>query len=344
MPSIANMPVAGSVVILVIATLFVLALVLLFYVSFRYRLLAARAQGNPDSDELPRLHNRLRIAYSAAYEKYGQDVNTPAIITDVIGQRLGGLLLCERFLNNAVSLFVTLGLFGTFLGLSLSVSSLTELISYSNSSEWLSVLDSVGGGLMSALSGMGVAFYTSLVGAGCSIALTILRTILNPQAEREKLETRLELWLDTEIAPTLATDAAVDDAGLVKRMLDALDKTTGEIKLALFSAAQGYAGATKASADVLVKAMRENQNTLDRFDQTVTVFNDGVHDFAEVDYNLRGSVERMDLAVRDLSNALREINRRMGGGRRGDSTPAEERDAEGGWRRDERRAGPGGET
>jgi hypothetical protein len=32
-----------------------------------------------------------------------------------------------------------------------------------------------------------------------------------------------------------------------------------------------------------------------------------------VDYNLRGSVERMDLAVRDLSGAMREINRRMGG-------------------------------
>ena len=34
---------------------------------------------------------------------------------------------------------------------------------------------------------------------------------------------------------------------------------------------------------------------------------------ATVDYNLRGSVERMDLAVRDLSSALREISRRAGG-------------------------------
>ena len=42
-------------------------------------------------------------------------------------------------------------------------------------------------------------------------------------------------------------------------------------------------------------------------------FSDGIHDFAEVDYNLRGSVERMDLCVRDLSGAMREINRRMGG-------------------------------
>ena len=51
------------------------------------------------------------------------------------------------------------------------------------------------------------------------------------------------------------------------------------------------------------------------FDKSLETFNAGVHDFSEVDYNLRGSVERMDLAVRDLANAMREINRRMDGER-----------------------------
>ena len=310
-----NMPAAGQIVIVVIAALFALALILLIYVCLRYKVLAILSSGAP-AEKANGFHAALLGEYAAAYQKYGQDVNTPAIISDVIGSRLSGLLLCERFLNNAVSLFVTLGLFGTFLGLSLSVASLTELIGFSNSSEWLSVLDSVGGGLLSALSGMGVAFYTSLVGAGCSILLTILRTILNPQARREKLETRLELWLDTEVAPTLATEGQVDDAGLVKRMIDAMNAAAGEVKLALFSAAQGYAGATKASSDALVRTLGETRDALSGFGETVEVFNNGVHDFAEVDYNLRGSVERMDLAVRDLANALREVNRRMGGSER----------------------------
>ena len=314
MRAIGNMHAVGFAVIVVIAALFLLALVLLFAVCHRYRSLARQASGKPAEAE--GFVAVVLREYSAAYRTYGQNVNTPAVISDAIGARLSGLLLCERFLNNAVSLFVTLGLFGTFLGLSLSVTSLTELISLSNSSEWLSVLDSVGGGLMSALSGMGVAFYTSLVGAGCSIVLTILRTVFNPQAEREKLETRLELWLDTEIAPGLATEGAQDDAGLVRSMIGALNKAVEEIRLSLFSAAQGYAGATKASAEALVKAMKENRETMERFDETVGVFNAGVHDFSEVDYNLRGSVERMDLAVRDLANALREIDRRMAGGTR----------------------------
>ena len=289
MNMIKNMPASGVIVISIIAILFVLAVILLFYVRLRYRLLEGKASGT--SQESRGFRSALLSEYTAAYKQFGQNVNTPAIITDVVSARLGGLLLCERFLNNAVSLFVTLGLFGTFLGLSMSVTSLTELIGYSNTSEWLSVLDSVGEGLMSALSGMGVAFYTSLAGAGASILLTILRTILSPQAARERLETRLELWLDNEIAPTVSTDVAVDDADLVRT----------------------YAASTQNSSAVFARAIQEQKEHLQHFDGALDKFNDGVHDFSEVDYNLRGSVERMDLAVRDLAAALREINRRMGG-------------------------------
>ncbi|MBR1659273.1 MAG: MotA/TolQ/ExbB proton channel family protein [Oscillospiraceae bacterium] len=311
MDVIRSMPPAGFIVIVVILCLFVLAVVLLAHLYIRYKYLAAKASGEPARPGS--FGGAVLAEYAAAYKKYGQDVNTPAIITEAIGSHLGGLLLCERFLNNAVSLFVTLGLFGTFLGLSLSVASLTELISLSNSSEWLSILDSVGGGLMSALSGMGVAFYTSLVGAGCSIILTILRTVLNPQTQRERLETRLELWLDTEIAPNLATDAARDEAGLVKLMVRSLENAVTDVREALFKAADSYGDATRASSAAISAASAEGRQILDTFNGTIGRFNDGIHDFAEVDYNLRGSVERMDLAVRDLANAFREISRRMEG-------------------------------
>ncbi|MBQ9662345.1 MAG: hypothetical protein IJV40_04240 [Oscillospiraceae bacterium] len=306
-----NMPVTGVMVIAVIAVLFILAVILLFYVRIRYSFLEGKARGN--NLEVRGFRSALLKEYTAAYKQYGQDVNTPAIISDVVGSRLSGLLLCERFLNNAVSLFVTLGLFGTFLGLSMSVSSLTELIGLSNTSEWLSVLDSVGGGLMSALSGMGVAFYTSLFGAGCSILLTILRTILSPQAAREQMETRLELWLDMEIAPTLSTEASKDDADLVNRLIDALNGSVSEIRTSLRAAAESYTMNTQAASNVYAKAISEQKEHLKHFDGALEKFNNGVHDFSEVDYNLRGSVERMDLAVRDLATALRELNRRMGG-------------------------------
>ena len=296
-----SLPAAGFVVIVVIALLFVLAVVLLLLVCARYRRLSGIGHSKDDGG----FRGVLLKEYTAAYQKYGQDVNTPAIISDVIGVRLSAMLLCERFLNNAVSLFVTLGLFGTFLRLSLSVTSLTNLISLSNTDQWLNVLDSVGGGLMSSLSGMGVAFYTSLVGAGCSIILTILRTILNPQAEREKLETKLELWLDTEVAPQLASENATDDVGLVRQMIGALNATSNSIQSTLCDA-----------SEALLRTSAQNRETMEQFDQTVGRFNSGVHEFSEVDYNLRGSVERLDLAVRDFSGILREITRRLEGSKK----------------------------
>ena len=293
MSKLSGMPVVGLVVIAVIFALFALSVFLLLITSARYKHLASMVTGSVDKEN--GFMRFLVSDFADAYKKYGQNVNTPAIISNGISTKLSGLLLCERFLNNAVSLFVTLGLFGTFLGLSLSVSSLTELISYSNTSEWLSVLDSVGGGLMSALSGMGVAFYTSLVGAGCSIVLTVLRSVLSPQAQRELLEARLELWLDHTVAPKLPTDAAQDDSELVNRLVKAMETSAAEIEKSL-----------KDTTNDLKRSILASRELLDGFDKTVEGFNSGVRDFSEFNYNLRGTVERMDVAMRDVVSAMRE--------------------------------------
>ena len=242
MSKLSAMPPVGLVVIVAIVSLFVLALLVLFITYARYSRLASLV-GN-----LKRENSFLRFVvndFADAYKRHGSDVNTPAIIANGVSTKLGGSLLCERFLNNAVSLFVTLGLFGTFLGLSLSVSSLTELLG-SNTSEWLNVLDSVGGGLMSALSGMGVAFYTSLVGVACSILLTVLRSIFSVQNAREKMETRLELWLDHDVAPTLPTDAPKDDAELVHQLVLALDRSTDNMSQILTDATEDLKSAVRS--------------------------------------------------------------------------------------------------
>ena len=294
MSKLSAMPPVGLVVIVVIVSLFALSLIVLFAAYARYSRLASLVGNvNRESGFLRYTVNR----YADAYKRHGRDVNTPAVITDAVNTRLGGSLLCERFLNNAVSLFVTLGLFGTFLGLSLSVSSLTELLG-TNTGEWLSVMDSVGGGLMSALSGMGVAFYTSLVGVACSILLTVLRAIFSVQGAREKMETRLELWLDHEVAPTLPTEAPKDNADLVHQMILALDRSADNMDQTLTDA-----------TNELKTAINMSRTPIAAMNKTVESFNSGVRDFSEFNYNLRGTVERMDVTVRDLVAGLREVSR-----------------------------------
>jgi len=288
------MPPVGLMVIVVILSLFALSLIVLFVTYARYSRLASLVGNlNRESDFLRYTVN----TFADAYKRHGRDVNTPAIIADAVRSRMAGSLLCERYLNNAVSLFVTLGLFGTFLGLSLSVSSLTELLG-TNTSEWLTVLDDVGSGLMSALSGMGVAFYTSLVGVACSILLTVLRAIFSVQNAREKLETRLELWLDHDVAPTLPTEAPKDNADLVHQMVLALDRSADSMDQTLMNATNELKSAISAS-----------RTPIAAMNKTVESFNNGVRDFSEFNYNLRGTVERMDVTVRDLVGGLREVSR-----------------------------------
>lgn len=291
-----GMPTVGTVVIAVIAALFVLAVILLFAVCARYSALSRMVKGSPSPNNA--FMRAVVNEYAAAYKRYGSDVNTPAIISNAVATKLGGSLFCERFLNNAVSLFVTLGLFGTFLGLSLSVASLTELLSFSNTSEWLSVLDSVGSGLMSALSGMGVAFYTSLVGVACSILLTVLRAIFNPESLRHKLETQVELWLDHTVSPTLSTGAAKDEVELVHQMIDALNEAANAMDRTLHEASAAWQ-----------QTMDAGRGHLSAFHKTVNNFNEGVRDFEEFHYNLSGTVERLDVAIRDMVSATRQVSR-----------------------------------
>ena len=292
---LSDMHPASVVVIAIILALFAVAVVMLFAVCAVYRRQSKLAAAG-DIYRSHMLHDALDD-YTAAYRTFGEETNTPAIIGSAIRSHLGFPLFCERFLNSAVSLFVTLGLLGTFLGLSMSVSSLTKLLGSSSGAEWQIVLGSVGDGLMSALSGMGVAFYTSLFGVGCSIILTILRTIFNPESIRQELENEMELWLDHRTAPRLNTDRVKDDSEMVKRMIGGMNNAAGTMDATL-----------RESTEALLRSM-------DGFSATVDSFNKGVRDFSEFDYNLRGTVERMDVAVRELASAIRRVTH---GSERGD--------------------------
>lgn len=304
-----NLAPAGAIVIAVILILFVLAVIMLIATYLRYRLLQ-RDMGAADGGRSA-FSASLKEDFCLAYRRYGQGTNTPAIINNAVATRLGKTLFCERFMNNAVSLFVTLGLFGTFLGLALSVSSLTQLISLSSSEEWLSILDSVGGGLVSALSGMGVAFYTSLVGVACSIVFTLLRAAFNPQAQREQLETAAELWLDHVVAPQETTDVAFDDESRLLQLKDELRLHAAAVEQTLNNCTLQMEQVLNATTKSLGDMITYSKEPLSVFYNTVSTFNENVRDFSEFNYDLRGNIERMDVAFRDLGTTLNKTNRTM---------------------------------
>ena len=159
--------------------------------------------------------------------------------------------------------------------------------------------------LVSALSGMGVAFYTSLVGVACAILFTLLRTVFNPQAEREKLETLIELWLDHTVSPTLQTTYAADDTERLLQLTNDLRAYTETVRSAINGATAAMDKTLRETTDSLGQMIEYSKEPLTVFYDTVNTFGQNVRDFSEINYDLRGSIERMDVTVRDLSSALR---------------------------------------
>ena len=64
-------------------------------------------------------------------------------------------------------------------------------------------------------------------------------------------------------------------------------------------------GAAKGLHD----SIEYSKEPLGIFYETVHLFNDNVRDFSSINYDLRGSIERMDLAVRDFGSALHQAER-----------------------------------
>ena len=103
MEAIRNMHPVSIIVILVILSLFALAVVMLLAVCGAYRRQASLAAMG-DTVRSRMLHTAWKN-FSSAYKTFGQDTNTPAIITGAISSRMSIALFCERFLNNAVFYF-----------------------------------------------------------------------------------------------------------------------------------------------------------------------------------------------------------------------------------------------
>ena len=103
----------------------------------------------------------------------------------------------------------------------------------------------------------------------------------------------MEIWLDQSVAPTLPTRAAQNDVDALNLMIDGLNS------------------ASESMQNSLNEATSSLKSSLVGFNKTVTGFNEGVRDFSEFNYALQGTVERLDVAIRDFGNAVRGVTNRV---------------------------------
>ncbi len=150
---------------------------------------------NQQSVNKPKFIGYLESRFADASSKL-EHVNTGALIDQVYSrQRLLGLVSYEQieyFCRILPNLLVSFGLLGTFIGITINLTSLSQTVSDTNATDVSSLLKE----LQVPLQGMGIAFTTSLVAIFFSAVVTSVNFIFNTSLAKSRLISLLEDYLD----------------------------------------------------------------------------------------------------------------------------------------------------
>ncbi|SES99732.1 hypothetical protein SAMN05660297_01141 [Natronincola peptidivorans] len=265
------------------------------------------------------IFNSIINDYNNAMQGSFRDINTQAIIERNFNSEFRSFNLTERFIKNAVSLMIILGLLGTFYGLTLSIGKLVEILSISGGAEVLEGMDNIIVGLIDSVKGMSVAFITSLFGIACSVLLTILNIIFNVEDARESVMVQIEEYLDNNIAFVLTKKEKEQDYERQRSVWkDSFESIGNTLERNLHYVAETMGNQFVAAADSMTKTSNELSISINQFDQSLQKFSENTRDFSEFNYHLRTNVDRMNVGFADLTEdlashkkSIKEINERI---------------------------------
>lgn len=285
---------SGYAIIAAIVLLLLAGVALTFWLRARYDGIArdlSRNAGAGPAFESQVLNFIVRSVQDALRRAPG-DINTQAIVEQGFHAELSGLLIAERFLKAGPGLMIILGLVGTFYGLTLSIGRLVVLVS-GDVAEATEITEALTRGLTQALSGMSVAFSTSLFGILAAIVMTLLGVFASVTDRRTALMVQIEALVDNVLlnAPGFggaergAPAGGPGGAGAIAR-LDALVGTFGE-------------------------SVTQLQATVAQFESALQAFSATTRDFREFNLHLKDNVQRMSLSFGDLSESLKDRVREL---------------------------------
>ncbi len=145
------------------------------------------------------------------------NVNTAALIDQVYSQEkikvhfFPRKISCDQidyFCRILPNLLLAFGLFGTFLGITISLSALNQAINQTAASDVTSLVAE----LKKPLQGMSIAFFTSLTGLLFSVILTVFNWLKNTSQAKYRLISSLEDYLDNIYQPTIDGHTRLDKA------------------------------------------------------------------------------------------------------------------------------------
>ena len=271
----------------------------------------------------PKIIQTLEARFEEASKQLEQ-VNTAALIDQIYSQETikGFRFTCEqidylcRILPN---LLLAFGLLGTFLGITINLSTLSQTINQTNPSD----INNLVSELQKPLEGMSIAFTTSLTGLFFSALVTVANFIFNSGLAKYRLISSLEDYLDNVYFPEVQGDTRLDK--IVNRMVSQQDefltnfgKTVREaVEQSMGKVAQQIADGNKETTDLarqvyekftdaagtISSAANEFQNSMTDLNTTSQIFKQSAETFNQSEFPLK-----LSLAVVDLSNTQQKFS------------------------------------
>lgn len=258
------------------------------------------------------LLNKIVETYKNAAKGNYNEVNTQAIIENCFNKQLRVLLVCEKFVKHTVSILITLGLLGTFLGLSLAVNDLVGVFNTIMESDAMSdptFSSTFLKDLMPSVYGMGVAFTTSLFGIACSIIFTLVNIVFNAEEARETLMVRIEEYLDNTVSLVIAKDKETEYTMMNKILRESFVEFGEKIERALQQTVDTFGQKLTTVAMEVDITSKTLDNTVEKFDRSLKNFGENIKDFTEFNDNLKNNIEKMDVSFVTVTEALKDTSK-----------------------------------
>ena len=261
----------------------------------------------------PKIIQTLEARFEQASKQLEQ-VNTGALIDQIYSQETIKGFTCEqidylcRILPN---LLLAFGLLGTFLGITINLSTLSQTINQVNASDVSNLVTE----LKKPLEGMSIAFTTSLTGLFFSALVTVANFIFNSGLAKYRLISSLEDYLDNVYFPEVQGDTRLDK--IVNRMVSQQDEfltNFGEtvrkaVEQSMGKVAKQIADGNQktmelatqvyqkfdAAAGTISSAANEFKHSMTELNSTSQIFKQSAETFKQSEFPLKLSLATVDL-------------------------------------------------
>ena len=325
LPKVIFMPLLLLYLVFIILSIVTIVTILLRISLYRYLILLTnkvqRLIKTGSAEGQPKIIQTLEARFEQASKQLEQ-VNTAALIDQIYSQETIKGFTCEqidylcRILPN---LLLAFGLLGTFLGITINLSTLSQTINQTNASD----INNLVSELKKPLQGMSIAFSTSLIGICLSSILTISNGIWNTSFAKYQLISSLEDYLDNVYFPEVQGDTRLDK--IVNRMVSqqdefltnfgetvrkAVEQSMGKVAKQIadgnqettYLARQVYEKFDKA-AGTISRAADEFKSSMSALNTTSQIFKQSAETFNQSEFPLK-----LSLAVVDLSNTQQKFS------------------------------------